>query len=110
SLQPHREPERAARAGSADQADGTAHHLGQPFRNHQTQTRPAVTSSRRGIRLPERLEELDLLLWRDADAGVADLEAEDNAGFRLALDADGHHHLTLFGEFNCIADQIEQNL
>ena len=55
-------------------------------------------------------EQLSLLLGRDADAGVNDLEAD---GQHVALridDAATQHNLPGFGEFDGVTDKVEQDL
>ena len=67
--------ERAALARRADQPDLAAEQRRQLAADGEAETGAAVLAAGAGVGLLERLEDQPLLLGRDADAGVADLDA-----------------------------------
>ena len=83
-----------------------SHHANQVVTDGQAQAGAAEAAAGRGIGLRERLEEPLQLLRRDADAGVANLEAQpDRIGIaRQHLDA--HDDLTPFGELDRVIAQV----
>src|SRR4030095_13691010 len=60
--------------------------------------------------LRERLEEPRPPLLRDADARVADLEAEEQRVADDVSDARAHHDLAPVGELERVADEVDQHL
>ena len=73
------EREGAALAGRAAQLDLAAEQVGELAADGEAQAGAAVLAAGAGVRLLERLEDDLLLLGRDADAGVGDLEGDDRA-------------------------------
>ena len=71
------ERERAADARRAAQLDFAAEQIGKLAADREPETRAAVLAAGAGIRLLEGLEDDPLLLRRDADAGIGDLEGDD---------------------------------
>ena len=71
-----REPERAALAGLARHPDLAAHQLRQPLGDGKAEPGAAIFARGRGVGLLEGLEQPPDLLLGEADAGVADREAE----------------------------------
>ena len=71
-----REPEPAADAGRAVDADLAAHQLRQTPRDRQAQAGAAEAARGRAVGLLEGREQAGDLVGRDADAGVRDLEAQ----------------------------------
>ena len=80
------ESERAALAGSAAQLNFAAQQAGQFAADRQPQAGAAVLAAGAGICLLEGLEDDALLLGRNADAGIGDLEGDDRG--RLAQESD----------------------
>src|SRR5215467_9440392 len=78
------DPEQAARAGSALRADLAAEHLDEALADREPEARAAVAARGRGVGLRERLEQPRHLLFADADAAVAHLEAQPRAGLGRA--------------------------
>src|SRR5204862_8041024 len=74
-LEAHSEPEDTAPAELAVHADLTAHQLDQVAADCQAEPRPAIAAGGRAIGLRERLEQAIPGERRDANAGVAHLEA-----------------------------------
>ena len=60
----------------ADETDLPAHELDQAFRNGEPQASPTVKPGRRSVDLPEMLEEVPVLIARDADASVDHSDAQ----------------------------------
>ena len=83
-LQRQVERERAALARRAAQLDLAAEQVGKLAADRQAQAGAAVLAAGAGVGLLEGLEDDLLLLGRDADAGVRDLEGDDRR--RLAED------------------------
>ena len=110
------------RPGSLSTVICAAHQRHQPRRDRQPQPGPLVPARRRVVPLLEGLEDLLLLLARDADAGVADREVQHlrrprfghrRVGLRgRVLDAglDPDDDLALLGELDGVADEVEQDL
>jgi hypothetical protein len=84
--QPHREPERAANSRRADHPGVSSHQLGQSLGNGESQAAAAVFASARAIHLGEGMEEFDLLFGSQANAVIADLDAQLNAAQILLED------------------------
>ena len=112
---------RAADPRLAVHPDAASHQLDQALRDRQSQPRPAVSPSGRGVRLLERLEDQRLLVRRDADAGIADVKMQrdrrrgDDATAvqcRIAVlrTADIQHDLAAMRELDRVADQIDHDL
>jgi hypothetical protein len=82
--QSHREPELGADSRFAGPPDLASHQIGQLLGDGQTETCAAVETRRRVVRLAELLEQLLLLLRRDADSRVSDGEPNNGVagGFR----------------------------
>ncbi len=64
-------------AGRAAQLDFAAEQVGEFAADREAETRTAVFAARAGIGLLEGLEDDLLLLGRNSDAGVRDLESND---------------------------------
>ena len=113
---------RTAPARLALDADLAVHQGDQARRDREAQPRTAIPAGGRIVFLLECLEDLLLLIERDADARVADGEAQHlrragSALGRLGLRAgagrarlDADDHFALLGELDRVADEIEQDL
>jgi hypothetical protein len=86
-----------------------AHHTCELARDGEPEASPAEALGRRRIGLHEFLEQFALLFGGHADAGVGDSEIDPVATVSQHP-ARTQCHLTLFGEFAGIAEQIEQDL
>ena len=86
------------------------HDLDEAFRDRESETRAAEATRGGGVDLLEALEEPTDRLLRDADPGVphreARLDPHDIERSRRDLD----RHLAPFGELDCVADQIHEDL
>src|SRR5262249_56238819 len=72
------EVERAAPADVALDPDAAAHQLDQPGGDGQPEAGAAILPRRGAVRLGERGEDRLPLVRRDADAGVANLEVQED--------------------------------
>src|SRR5476649_1606039 len=106
------EREGAADAGRADDVDGAAHQLDQLAADRQSQTGAAVAPRGGGVGLLEFLEQARDRIGGDADAGVADAEADQVIALPARplqpLDAQGD--VAALGELEGVADQVDQHL
>ncbi len=84
-----------------------SHHPHQALRDGQTQAGAAVLARRRAVRLLEGPEDRLLFVRRDADARVAHLKMQNTFGL---LHAHRYDHLTLGGELDAVADQVDEDL
>src|SRR6185312_9895014 len=95
---------------TAAEADGSTHQFDEPLADRETEASAAEATSRRALGLGEGLEQLLLVLLRDADAAVDDLEAHPG-GARDLTEPDGaHDDVMAVRELHSVADQVEQNL
>ena len=99
--------EARALARRAVDLDAAAHPLDDAPRDRKAEAGAAELAGRAGVGLLELVEDAGLLLRRDADAGVANLE-HDLAGARPGLDHDAD--AAGLGELDGIAGEIEQHL
>ena len=113
------EREGAAEAGRAAQGQLAAQQLGQLAADGEAEARAAVLAAGAGVGLLEGLEHDLLLLDRDADAGVGDLEGHHRARLveRHVVGApaglgrhDAQAHAALGGELQRVAEQVLQDL
>ena len=104
------EPECAAFSGSALDTDLATHLQGQPFADGEAETGAAIFAVGRIVGLFERGKQALRVLGGNADALVPHFEAQEHrVGAFLGqshMDADG----ALGGEFECVADQVQQDL
>ena len=110
AFQPGGEPEGAALAGLAVHAHLAAHQLGDAPGDHQAQAGAAVLAGGGGVHLLEGVEQVAELVRGDADAGVADLEAHQQARRGVLQAAGAQHDAALLGEFHRVAGVVEQGL
>ncbi len=97
----------ALHAGNRDFA---AHQFDQPFGDGEAQAGAAMSPGRGGVPLLKRLEQKWKCVGRDAHSGVADQELEL---VQVVLHRRRRHlegDVAFVGEFDGIADEIEQNL
>ena len=104
------EPEPGTHARFAAQADFAAHQLRQPAGDTQTQAGAAEAAAGGAVGLDEGLEQQRLLVGGDADAGVPDLETQQDTACFEPLGGHVHHHLAARGELDGVAHQIAQDL
>ena len=104
------EPEAAAAAGLAVDADFSAHALDEAFADGEAEAAAAVGAGVGIVDLAEGLEDFLLLVLGDADAGIRDLEAEPDvvAGHFDGLDA--ADDLAAVGEFDGVCEEIDEDL
>ena len=103
------EPEAAAQAGSALDPDNPAGHgLDEAAADRQAQSGPAEIACGRAIDLRKRLEQQMHPVFRNADAGIDDLE--EQAPVVLRRVPDFQNDASLPGEFDGVREQVEQNL
>ncbi len=87
------------------------HHFYKTRGNRQAEPSPAEFPGCGSIRLRERLENHRLLILGDADARVADIEAQpDAAAGGIFLERHVHGHLAASGELDGVAHQIGHDL
>ena len=82
------EPEGGAVAGGADDADVALHDLHETATDGQPEPGAAEAAGRGAVGLGEALEEVGLVLGRDADARILDFDPQAEAGGLLHLDRD----------------------
>jgi len=104
----HREHGSLAR--DAAQLQAAAHPVHQAAADAQPQPGPPVAPRSKGIGLRKRLEYRLLPLGRDTDASVMDLDPQQLDLHRVIDHMHLHRHVTVLGEFDRIADQVEQDL
>mmetsp|Transcript_70462 Transcript_70462/g.166102 ORF Transcript_70462/g.166102 Transcript_70462/m.166102 type:complete len:643 (+) Transcript_70462:166-2094(+) len=104
------EVEAAALADAAGHAQLTAHQRHQLAADRQTQAGAAIAPRGRLLGLAEAGKDVLELVVGDADAGVADLEADACQGAVLAQQCQGQHDLAVLGELQRIAGQVQQHL
>src|SRR5690606_28430400 len=75
-LEPRREMERATFSRRAAHADGPVHQLHQLLADGETEATAAITPRDRFVGLRKGVEQLRLLLGREADTGVGHLEQQ----------------------------------
>ena len=104
------EPKGGPAPGLARQLDRAAHHFTKLLGNRQSEPCTAIPPGRRAVGLRERIENMTLLVSRDANPGVGDCE-RNNRRIHIRFDGlDAKADLALFSELKCVSDQICQNL
>ena len=104
------EPERAAASGRALDARVAAHQLGQAARDRQAEAAAAELARDRWIGLLERLEQALHFFRIDADAGVLDFKADQQATLVGFNEPGAHDDLAALGEFDGVGGEVEQRL
>jgi hypothetical protein len=104
------EPERRALARLALHADLAVHHDHELLGDRQAQAGAAVAARGRAVGLREGLEQLRLHRGRNAHAGVAHLEAEDDAVVAFGLPGDADDDFAALGELDRVADEVHEHL
>ena len=104
------DPEGAALAGLADDPHCAAHHFGEAAGNGQPQASTAVLAGGGDIGLGEGLEETSLLVLAEADAAVADLQADAQVGAIPFADLAADDDAAPFSELHRVAGEVEQHL
>ena len=90
--------------------DLSAHHFNETGGDGQAQAGSPVFTGRRSVGLDERLKDDPLLLPRDADPGIRDRKAENRVSSIPGLLPDVDEDLAPFGEFDGVADQVDEDL
>ena len=108
--QRHLQREGRAFAGHAGAADPAAHQVGQPRADGQAQAGAAVAARHRRVAELERLEDLRHAIGLDADAGVADVDAQHRHGAAAVGDERPQPHLAHRGELDGVAEQVVDDL
>ena len=103
-------PERRTLARLALHAHFPVHQLDQLFGDRQSQAGAAVFARRRSVGLGERLENLRHRPRVDADARVADGEAQRGLGVRFLDLGHTQHDFALLGELHRVAQEVGQHL
>src|SRR5208283_1545081 len=104
------EMKRAALAHFAFHPNLAAHHLDQLRGDGQAQTGSAVLARGRTVGLRERLKNHTLLVLGNTDARVADGKVQAELVPFLSIQCDLDNHLTPFGKFDRVADEIDNDL
>src|SRR5690606_15022141 len=105
-----REKEAAPSPELALQPDAATVKLNEAARNGQAESRAVMTSRRRGIHLSELHEAQGVILRGDADARIADLEANRGTSLLLARNGLHPHPTARGGEGNRVPDQVGENV
>ena len=106
----HLQRERGALAGHAGAADPAAHEIGEPRADGEAQAGAAVAARHRRVTQLERLEDLGHAVGLDADAGVADVDAQHRHGAAAVGDERAQPHLADRGELDGVAEQVVHDL
>ena len=104
------EPERRPGTRLADQPEPAAHELHQLPADGEPETGAAETARGRGVRLRERHEEALLVLVRDADPRVDDVEVERHPFGVLVQDRDPDDDLALGSELDRVGAEVHEHL
>ena len=110
SLQGQFEPEGAALAGQAVGADLAAHLLDQMLADGESEAGAAKAAGDAGIPLVEGLKKLAQHIGSDADAGVANDEAQPHGALAGGHGRHGQVDFALLGELDGVADKVDQDL
>ena len=108
--EPGGEPERRTPPRHALYSDLAAHELGQALGNDQAQAGAAVLARDRAVGLLKALEQAVPLLGQDADAGVADLEAQQHSVVAALLQQHAQADRTALGELDRVVAEVDQHL
>lgn len=103
-------PESGALTGLGLEADVAAHEFGELFGDGEAEAGAAELSGSGIVGLSEVIEEIGLVLFRDAHPGIANGEAEEEGGFASFGLFDGEDDLAGFGEFEGIAEEVGEDL
>ena len=109
-VQGHFQPEGAADARRALDADVATHQFGQAAGNGQPQPGAAEAAGGGDVGLLESLEQAGRFIAVHADAGVVHGKADDDLLVVFGMQAAAQDDAALFGEFDGIAQEIEQDL
>src|SRR5580700_197444 len=104
------EVEGAAAAWLAFDPDLSTHQHDESRRDRQTQARAAKASRRRAVRLRERVENQLLFLRGDTNSCIHDLEVQLEGVRGLISQVSTDYDLAFLGEFDRVADQIDDDL
>ena len=104
------EPEGTTIARHTINTDRSAHQGHQTLADDQPQAGTTVLAGHAVVGLFEGPKQTGLRFAIDTDAGIADLEAHLHHSARLSEQAGAQGHRTLVGEFDGIANQVEQDL
>ena len=96
--------------GFAGDGEGAAHLSNEVFGDGQAETGAAMAALDGLVGLVETFEDVLLVFWRDADAGVADGKADDGIFLVLLVDTDREDDFALGGEFDCVVEEAEYGL
>ena len=106
----HREPEGCAGTQRTVDAYRALHHLHQPLADGQSQSASTVGTRVGAVDLLEGLEDSTLILGRDADAGVLNLESQHDPCRAVLKQQGTHRDRALRGELGRVAGEVEQHL
>ena len=104
------EVEPATCAQLALQLQRSAHQGDQRLADGDTQASAAEAARGGGLGLGKTGEDAGLVLWRNADAGVAHHKLQGRLTGAGLQHQDAHHHLAFSGEFDGVAAQVDQHL
>ena len=102
--------EDSALPGNTAHADFPAHHFNQILANGQTQAGAAIFAAHAGICLNKGLEQSTDLRFAHADAAIFNLDVQADFWLDTGLPANAEFNPTGCGEFDGVAQQIEENL
>ena len=109
-LQRQGHPKRGAATKLTDNAYLPTHQFGQALANGQAQPCAPIAARGRGISLLEALEQAPHLLWRQPDAGIAHLKAQQHLLPTLFHHAHHDGDFALFSEFDGVVGVVDENL
>ena len=82
------------------------HHLDQLFGNGETKACSAILARRRAVGLREGLKEPALDGFRNPYSRINHLDPNASVIRRLRFTTDVDEYFAVFGEFNCIANEV----
>src|ERR1700692_3616713 len=99
-----------ALAGLALEPHAASHHLCESHTDGKSQAGAAILASHRAVGLRESIEDGVLLFDGDADAGIFDGKMQRSRGRSCRWLIHRNENLAALGEFDGIADEVDQDL
>src|SRR5262245_664586 len=85
-------------------------HFNQSLRDRKPQTGSAISPRGRTIGLMECLKDSRLSFFRNPNSAIADSKTQQYPAIGFTFVGYSYYHFALLGEFDGIAEQVDQNL